>query len=195
MHMALADLRNNLRAGDVYRRSDLAHWSNAVDRHLRQLVDSGDLMKVAGGLYTKPRKTRFGQVGPDPRKLVQAFLGDDNFLMFSPNAYNDLGVGTTQLHNDTYVYNHKRHGRFELAGRSYYFRHDRQFPKKLNEAFLLVDLVNNLKILPEDYEDVLRRVKAKALQHNPSRFQKALEAYGTVRTRKLLKAHSMEISA
>ncbi len=37
-------------------------------------------------------------------------------LLASPNAYNSLGVGTTQLYDKTVVYNHKRHGEFH-AGR------------------------------------------------------------------------------
>ncbi|RZV42835.1 MAG: hypothetical protein EX271_05050 [Acidimicrobiales bacterium] len=192
--MALAELKRSIRAGGVYRRSDLDLLSNAVDRHLRQLVDAGDLVKVAGGLYMKPRKTKFGFVGPKPKKLVEAFLGDDNFLMFSPNAYNDLGVGTTQLFNETFVYNHKRHGRFELAGQKFYFRHDRPFPKKLSREFLLVDLVNNLRSLPEDYDEVLEGVLEQVQKFNPSVFEKALESYGTVRTRKLFSKHRNRVA-
>jgi hypothetical protein len=35
----------------------------------------------------------------------------------SPNAYNSLGVGTTQLSNNSIVYNHMRHGEYCLRGR------------------------------------------------------------------------------
>jgi hypothetical protein len=52
------------------------------------------------------------------KKLVASFLRDDRFLLVSPNAYNILGVGTTQLHNTPVVYNHQRHGRFNLGGLS-----------------------------------------------------------------------------
>ncbi|WP_426032776.1 hypothetical protein [Caulobacter sp. DWP3-1-3b2] len=61
-----------------------------------------------------------------------------------------LGVGTTQLHNKTVVYNHKRHGKFALGGRTYDFRMKPAVPKKLSREFLLVDLVNNLDQLGED---------------------------------------------
>ncbi|RYG31935.1 hypothetical protein EON81_21775, partial [bacterium] len=40
---------------------------------------------------------------------------DNRFLVTSPNAYNTLGVGTTQLYNKKTVYNHKRHGNFTLG--------------------------------------------------------------------------------
>lgn len=182
--MALAELRHELKDGRVYRRSDLAHWSNAVDRHVRMLVDEGELVKISGGLYMKPRRTAFGDVSARPEEVVGAFLSDDQYLMFSPNDYNALGVGTTQLYNESYVYNHKRHGRFKLAGKSYYFRHDRKFPKKLSESFLLVDLLNNLKTLPEDKDLVIEQVKKRVREKDNRSFRQALELYGTVRTQK-----------
>ena len=57
---ATAHLADSLRAGHVYRREDLARLSNAVDRHLQQLLEEGRLKKVSGGVYMAPRKTRFG---------------------------------------------------------------------------------------------------------------------------------------
>ena len=42
-----AHLSGELRPGRVYRREDLAGLSTAVDRHLRELVASGKLRKLA----------------------------------------------------------------------------------------------------------------------------------------------------
>jgi hypothetical protein len=47
----LQELKKRLRPGQVYRREELAQWSNAVDRHLKQLLSDGTLTKLAGGLY------------------------------------------------------------------------------------------------------------------------------------------------
>lgn len=96
---AMVELKRHLRPGQVYRRKDLARWSTAVDRHVRQLVDEGHLEKVSAGVYMAPRKTRFGNAPAEPQKLIETFLGDDRFLMVSPSALNSLGVGTTQLRN------------------------------------------------------------------------------------------------
>lgn len=69
---ALSDLKRHLRPGQVYRRKDLARWSNAVDRHVRQLVDEGRLDKVSAGVYMAPRQTRFGVVPawPEPSRIM-----------------------------------------------------------------------------------------------------------------------------
>src|SRR5690348_17174695 len=151
----LQALKKHLRPGQVYRREDLAQWSNAVDRHLKQLQEDGTLTKLAPGLYSFPKETVFGKSPAADEELVETFLRDHRFLLASPNAYNSLGVGTTQLYNKTVVYNHKRHGEYALGGRKFEFRMKPAFPKKLTREFLLVDLVNNLDRLAESKNEVL----------------------------------------
>lgn len=183
---ALSNLKRHLRPGQAYRRKDLAKWSNAVDRHVRVLMDEGRLEKVSQGLYMTPRKTKFGSAAAKPEKLVEAFLGDDRFLMVSPNAYNGLGVGTTQLYNEPVVYNRKRHGRFKLDGRTYDFRMRPSVPKRLSKELLLVDLLHNLERLPEDEAVVLSSALKAAGQMDRRRLSRAVEDYGSARAERLL---------
>jgi hypothetical protein len=180
----LDELRKHLRAGHVYRREDLARLSSAVDRHIKQLVESGDLTKLSPGLYTHPRKTVFGEAPPDDTTLVSAFLKDDDFLITSANSFNALGVGTTQLYNETVVYNNKRHGHFTLGGRNFDFRRKPGFPKKASREFLFVDLMNNLDRLAEDKQKLLARVEEKSKSLNKSALMTVARRFGTVRTRK-----------
>jgi hypothetical protein len=182
--MKLQELKKHLRPGQVYRREDLTRWSNAVDRHLKQLVSDGTLTKLAGGLYLYPKQTVFGKAPPEDDKLVETFLKDDRFLLASPNAYNSLGVGTTQLYDKTVVYNHKRHGNFALGGRKFEFRVKPSFPRTLSREFLLVDLVNNLDRLAESKNEVLARVKERVASYDAPRLQRAARDYGNVRTKK-----------
>jgi len=180
----LQELKKHLRPGQVYRREDLARWSNAVDRHLRQLLEDGTLTKLSGGLYLFPKDTDFGKAPAEDEKLVSAFLRDHRFLLASPNAYNSLGVGTTQLYDKTVVYNHKRHGNFSLGGRKFDFRVKPAFPRKLSPEFLLVDLVNNLDQLAESREEVLARVKKTAASYDAPRLRRAAREYGNMNTKK-----------
>jgi hypothetical protein len=180
----LQEFKRHLRPGQVYRREELTRWSNAVDRHLKQLVDDGTLTKLAGGLYAYPKETVFGKAPAEDDKLVGTFLKDHRFLVASPNAYNSLGVGTTQLYDKTVVYNHKRHGQFTLGRRTFDFRVKPSFPRKLSREFLLVDLVNNLDQLAESRNDVLARVKERAASYAAPRLQRTARDYGKVRTKK-----------
>lgn len=175
-----------LKRGKVYRRADLEQWSNAVDRHISELLEAGTLQKLSQGLYYYPKETAFGTVPPGEKDLVRSFLKDDEFLLASPNAYNTLGVGTTQLYNKRVVYNHKRHGTFELGGRTFFFHIKPRFPKKLTPEFLMVDLVNNLNELAEDPQEVLSKVRSKASTMDATKLKKVVKAYGGVRARKVL---------
>ena len=180
----LEQLKRHLRPGQVYRREDLLEWSNAVDRHLKQLVDDGTLTKLASGVYAYPEQTEFGKAPPADKALVRSFLRDHRFLLASPSAYNTLGVGTTQLYDKTVVYNHKRHGQFPLGSRTFDFRVKPSFPKKLSEEFLLVDLVNNVDHLAESRSEVLTRVKQRVRFYDRARLDRAAREYGNMRTRK-----------
>ena len=181
--LALERLKRHLRSGQVYRRADLAKFSNAVDRHLRQLVDAGELRKLRAGVYYRPRRSRFGEVPADEHKVVATFLKDDDFLIVSLNAYNALSLGTTQLYNERLVYNFKRDGRFALDGQKYYFLKSRRFPKQVTETFLLVDLVNNVELLAEDRDALKRRVAERARALGIDKVRRAARAYGKVTTK------------
>jgi hypothetical protein len=180
----LEEFKKHLRPGQVYRRETLAQWSNAVDRHLKQLVLEGTLTRLAAGLYLYPKETVFGKAPPEDAKLVESFLKDRHFLLASPNLYNSLGVGTTQLYDRTVVYNRKRHGNFALGGRMFDFRVKPSFPKRLSPEFLLVDLVNNVDRLAESKDEVLTRVKERARAFDVRRLQQAARDYGNVKTKK-----------
>lgn len=180
----LAQLKRHLRPGTVYRRADLAQWSKSVDRHAQELVNEGFLTKLQNGLYYHPKESVFGKVPASEMELVRKFLKDDDFLLTTPNAYNKLGVGTTQLYNKTVVYNYKRHGTFELGGHHFEFRRKYKFPKKLTDEFLLVDLVNNLKDLAEDQNAVRARVRSKAVQLESRKLKRAVKQYANAASKK-----------
>ena len=184
---AATHLANELRAGRVYRREDLARLSTAVDRHLRELLATGKLKKLAQGLYHAPKQSSFGPLPPADEQVVGGFLRDKDFLVFSPSAYNAVGLGTTQLYNRTLVYNHKRHGVFRLGNRQFDFRMKPRFPKKLTPEFLYVDLLNNLEELAEDRDAVLRRARNRLPSFDSTRLQRAADNFGSVATRKRLR--------
>jgi hypothetical protein len=192
--MKLQEFKKHLRPGQVYRREELARWSNAVDRHLKQLLDDGTLTKLAPGLYSYPKATVFGKAPAEDDKLVETFLKDRRFLLASPNAFNMLGVGTTQLYDKVVVYNHKRHGNFSLGGRTYEFRVRPSFPKTLSREFLLVDLVNNLDRLAESRQEVLERVRERVASYDVPRLQRAARDYGNVRTKKFFFALAADVA-
>ena len=183
----LESVKLRLRPGQVYRRADIAQWSRSVDRALLGLVKDGALLKVRQGLYQCPVYSRFGLLPASPDKLVRTFLKDDDFLLISLNDYNALGLGTTQLYNHQVVYNHKRHGRFELGGQIFEFYRKPRYPQKATAEFLLVDLVNNLEQLAEDRQAILVNLQAKLGAFDAKRLRSAIKRFAKVSTRKFFK--------
>ena len=181
---ALERFKQHLEPGRVYRRADLAACSNAIDRHLRQLVDAGVLRKLMTGVYHRPSLSSFGPVPSDETRAIEAFLKDGDFLIVSLNDYNSLGLGTTQIYNERLVYNFKRDGRFRIDGQRYRFMKRRMFPRTVTEAFMLVDLVNNLDLLAEDRVELARRVAGRAQTIGEGEIRDAARAFGKPGTRK-----------
>ena len=181
---AFENVKIHLTPGQVYRRSDLEKWSRSVDRDVAGLVDKGVLVKVSQGLYQCPQRSRFGILPANTDNLLTSFLKDDDYLVTSPNDYNALGLGTTQLYNFQVVFNHKRHGRFELGGQVFEFHRKPRFPKKATSEFLLVDLVNNLDQLAEDRDAVLARVRGKVSEMDARRLRASVKKFAKVATRK-----------
>lgn len=179
------ELSKHLVPGQVYRRADLAKWSKAVDRHLDTLVQAGQLQKLAQGLYYCPKQSRFGVLPPDEHSLVARFLKTDRFLFTTPNAYQSLGFGTTQLYNQEVVYNTKRNGVFQLGDKQYHFKFKPHFPKELTAEFLLVDLVNNLNDFEEEKAEVLAKLPHKVQQMDRNQLKSAVREYGGARAQKL----------
>lgn len=181
----LEQLKKHLKPGKTYRREHLVKWTSSVDRHLDELVREGVLEKLAQGLYYCPKFSVFGKTPPEEKDLLKSFLKTNRFLVTSPNLYNSLGLGTTQLYNKKTVYNTKRHGVVKLGNRQYHFHFKPDFPKSLTKEFLVVDLVNNLDTLAEDPKQVLSRVVDKVDQFDKTKLNQAVVRYGNVGTKKL----------
>lgn len=186
MKSKFESLKQNIQPGEVYRRADIENWTTAVDRHLHMLTEEGTLQKISQGIYYAPKKSKFGVSPPTDHSLVERFLKDDTFLLFSPNVFNSLGLGLTQLYNITWVYNHKRRGVFPLNGRNFLFKLKSAFPTTLSREYLIVDLLNNLNELAEDSEKVLVTFQKNVNLSDAEELKKMASKYGTGSVRKLI---------
>jgi hypothetical protein len=87
-------------------RSDFPEYhTEFVGSILSELTTEGLLVKIAHGIYTKPRKSKFGVVLPSVDKVVQAIAIRDNaeVLPSGMTALNALGLSTQVPMNYTYL--------------------------------------------------------------------------------------------
>jgi hypothetical protein len=179
-------LKGAMLPGRVYRRQDLTGASTAVDRDLKTLLGKGEIRKLHGGLYSRPRENPFGFTPPSDHELVRAFLKTGDFLLTSRNHYNQLGLGLTQVYHDSVVYNHKRAGDYILGGKRFRFRRVPAFPRRMTREYLLVDLLNNLESLPDDTGLVRRNLGSRMDDFDRQAVRDCLQKYGRPAARRLL---------
>lgn len=179
-------LRAAMAPGRVYRRQELEGSSSALDRDLKTLVDRRLVKKLSGGLYYRPKKNAFGDAPPGEWDLVRAFLKTDDFLLTSNNNFSLLGLGLTQVYSTLVVYNHKRDGWLTLGGKRIHFRKVPAYPDKLSREFLLVDLLNNLRHLPDDAGRVLQNLRSRLHEFDREKVRVHLERYGSAWARRVL---------
>lgn len=184
MTTAAQKLKNEMKPGRVYRRQELASFSNNLTLDLNKLLHKNELVRAAPGLYYQPKMTQLGPLPASPEELVRAFLNDKDFLLTSLDDYNPLGLALTQLYNEAIVYNRKRHGRFVLDGRQFSFRRPRNFPPRLSKEFLFVDVLNNKNELLEDTSQLETLLAKQAPKLDRKELLAAANSYGKVATRK-----------
>lgn len=179
-------LLSSMRRGRVYRRQELGGLSTAVDRDLRTLLESGEVRKVAWGLYWRPPDSLADFTTPDQRGLVRAFLKSDDFLVLSEHP----SFGGLRLHDQALVYNHKRAGAHVLGGRRFDFRIVRAYPKAPSREYLLVDFLNHVAAFPERAELVAKGLRGRLHEFDRDQLLACLERYGHAAAKELFQGIS-----
>ena len=132
-------------------RSDFPEYhSEFVGETLAELTKEGVLVKLAQGIYAKPRMSRFGAVLPSVEKIVQAIAVRDNakVLPSGMTALNALGLSTQVPMNYTYLTTGSERT-VKLTNRQVVLK--RGVPKNFwYETRLIALLVQALKILKQE---------------------------------------------
>ena len=177
--------RPNLTSGHVYRTRDLMRWGRNASRLARRLLDENRLERLGHGLFTHPRRGRFGTVPPTDEALLRAFLNGKRFVFTGPDRWNPLGLGTTAVHPTPLVYNTKRSGTFEIGGRSFRLRRV-AFPKRPSPEWFVVDLFENAEAAGTSREELTDALTRALRRHvfDPQRLREMAAHYGTKATAK-----------
>lgn len=166
------------RPGAVYRTRDLRRWTRNPTRLAKRAVEAGELVKLSGGLYACPRKSKFGPLPPSDEAVMKAFLDGAPFVFTGPERWNQLGLGSTARFASRLVYNTKRSGEFVFGQKRFVLRRVR-FPRKPTPEWFVVDLLEHhgmagveLDVLEENLSAALRldRFDAEALALMAERF-------------------------
>ncbi|MEQ8766516.1 MAG: DUF6088 family protein [Planctomycetota bacterium] len=176
-----------LRRGRVYRTRDLEPFGKNTTRLATRLVRDGVLVKLANGLYHRPRVGKFGPVPPTDEELMRAFLDGTPYVFTGPERWNALGLGSTAMFPARLVYNTKRSCEVTLGGKRFLLRRVR-FPVRPSPEWFAVDLLENHRMAGVSREaleaNLITALEAERLDAETLRSM-ALE-YGTRSTQALV---------
>jgi hypothetical protein len=176
-----------LEAGRVYRTRDFEPWSANPPRLAKRLVEKGELVRVAHGLFACPKRSKFGVVLPGDDALMRAFLEDSPFVFTGPERWNALGLGSTAVFAASLVYNTKRSGIVDLGGRRFEMRRV-AFPLAPPQEWFVVDLFENAEragTARTELAGALTRALSRG-SFNRERLSAMAQRYGTKATRDLV---------
>lgn len=185
-----------LEPGRVYRTRDLSAWGANAPRLAKRLVREGQLVRLAHGLFARPKRSRFGMAPPSDEELMRAFLDDSPFVFTGPERWNALGLGATALFAQNLVYNRKRSGTFDLGGRRFLLRRV-AFPENPSPEWFVVDLFEHAgqaAVSPEGLEAALvRELRRGAFDR--ARLRDMAAHYGTKATGRRIEAALADATA
>jgi hypothetical protein len=176
----MATAHPSLEPGRVYRTRDLATWSANPPRLAKRLVDQGELVPLAHGLFTHPKQSRFGPVPPLDEEIMRAFLDGGPFVFTGPERWNALELGTTAVFAVPLVYNTKRSGTFTFGKRRFVLRRV-AFPENPPTEWFIVDLLEHTDQAassPDDIAQVLAPALARG-QFDRNRLRDMAKRYGS----------------
>jgi hypothetical protein len=175
------------RPGAVYRTRDLRRWARNPTRLARDSVAGGELVRLAGGLYACPRKSKFGALPPSDEAIMKAFLDGAPFVFTGPERWNQLGLGSTARFASRLVYNTKRSGEFLFGNKRFVLRRVR-FPRRPSPEWFVVDLLEHHGMAGVDL-DLLKKNLVGALRldrFDPDELVRMARRYGSKATQALV---------
>lgn len=88
----------SLPEGNVLSPKEFLHLGSraAIDQAFSRLAKSGELLRVARGVYVAPVSSRFGTRSPSPEKVVRAFAEKFGEIVVSHGANSANALGLTQ---------------------------------------------------------------------------------------------------
>lgn len=177
----------SLKPGRVYRTADLARWDRNGTRLARRLETEGKLRRLAQGLYVCEGRSSFGPVPPTDEAVLRAFLKRSPYVISGPSQWNSLGLRSTALFADTWVYNTMRTCTLMVGKRRLHLRRVR-FPKRPSPEWYVVDLLlhhGSVGMALADLEEALRSALSSG-RFDPDLLRDAAGEYGTRETRRLV---------
>jgi DNA-binding Lrp family transcriptional regulator len=142
----------------------LGKHRNAVYVTLNRLVGEGIIENYKKGIYYKPKKSRFGKVGLDKRKLVEKkYLKRDNKVLgyvTGPQIWNEWGL-TAQMPNRIWIAQNVRQKKLDEDLNVLVIKANGNIKEKNIRALQFLDIIDQIDLIQDtDKENVAKKLIA-----------------------------------
>lgn len=140
----------------------LDNHRDAVYVTLNRLAGEGIINNYTKGIYYKPKKTRFGQIGLDKRKLIEKkYLKRDNAIIgyiTGPQVWNEWGM-TTQVPNRIWIAQNVRQKKMDHDLKVMVLKAKGDIKEKNIRALQFLDIIDQIDLIQDtDKENVVKRL-------------------------------------
>ncbi len=115
---------------------------------LERLCAYGELLKVAKGVYCRPKKTRYGLVPPSEEDIINSFTKDESGTVIGYTLYNRLQL-TTQIGNKTEVLTSKIDGQKKTIGNVVLQFCQLRYTDEIIEAISMMEVLQNFSVIQD----------------------------------------------
>ena len=160
--------------GKLYREKYASVMSEAAfAQSISRLYRSGEIERVAKGIYCRPKKTRFGTVLPSESEIVDLFTAGSNGVVVGYGLYNELGV-TTQVSKRRTAYSSIPEEQLKQIGNVVIQRYELNYTPEVKSVIRMMELLHHYKEIQD--------VDLSALLHVAERFagEYSEQAFDTV---------------
>lgn len=134
----------------------------AVYVALNRLAGEGLIAKYTKGIYYRPKKSRFGQISVDKRKLIEKkYIKRDNMTIgyiTGPQVWNEWGM-TTQMSNRIWIAQNVRQKRVDVDLNVVLIKAKGEIKDNNIKALQFLDIIEQIEnIQDSNIEDVIKRL-------------------------------------
>lgn len=109
---------------------------------VEQMCKSGELCRLARGIYYRPKKSKYGIVPLSQKEIVSAFTEPNRGMVVGYSLYNSLKL-TTQVSKTVEVYSSQIERRTMKIGNIHLRFCDLEFTSEVKRTFQMLDVLQN----------------------------------------------------
>jgi len=143
-------------------------------KNIERLVKRGDLVRVSKGIYSRPKKTRFGSIGSSENEIINHFIENQKGIIIGYRLYNRMGL-TTQISKKTEILSNAiRENKKKIANVSI-FRLNIELENSIVQQIEALEVLENYgKIEDMNYRSFVICMEKIAKQYNDKAIEKII---------------------